>query len=340
MEVIRKLILTGPLFAAAALAAVSTAHGTAAADRANVPRLIVPMACEVGKTCLIQKLVDHDSGPGRRDHRCGTLTTDGHDGIDIRLRTMQDMAQGYAVLAAAGGVVLRVRDGEPDISILERGNANGRDAGNGVVIDHGNGWETQYSHLKRGSLIVRPGQRIAAGERLGLVGMSGNSEFPHLHFSVRLHGKPVDPFIGATVPAACDATKIRPGLWTTDAARALAYTPTAPITLGLASRVPPRAVADRAIPPAVEGATLPLLIWVDLIGAQDGDVQIFEIQGPDGTLLHSQTLPVSKGGLSWFAFSGKRAPAAGWQKGRYVGSYILKRDGTAIVQQQTFATMP
>jgi murein DD-endopeptidase MepM/ murein hydrolase activator NlpD len=170
--------------------------------------------------------------------------------------------------------------------------------------------------------------------------MSGNSEFPHLHFSVRLHGKPVDPFIGATVPAACDATKIRPGLWTTDAARALAYTPTAPITLGLASRVPPRAVADRAIPPAVEGATLPLLIWVDLIGAQDGDVQIFEIQGPDGALLHSQTLPVSKGGLSWFAYSGKRAPAAGWPKGRYVGSYILKRDGATIVQQRTFATIP
>ena len=193
------------------------------------------------------------------------------------------------------------------------------------------------------SLMARlagEGSLDAAGERLGLVGMSGNSEFPHLHFSVRLHGKPVDPFIGATVPAACDATKIRPGLWTTDAARALAYTPTAPITLGLASRVPPRAVADRAIPPAVEGATLPLLIWVDLIGAQDGDVQIFEIQGPDGALLHSQTLPVSKGGLSWFAFSGKRAPAAGWQKGRYVGSYILQRDGATIVQQRTFATIP
>jgi hypothetical protein len=65
--------------------------------------------------------------------------------------------------------------------------------------------------------------------------------------------------------------------------------------------------------------------------------------GPPGAqtqLLHSQTLPVSKGGLSWFAYSGKRAPAAGWPKGRYVGSYILKRDGATIVQQRTFATIP
>ena len=91
MEVIREMVLTGPLFAAAALSAVSTAHGSAAADRANVPRLIVPMACDVGKTCLIQKLVDHDSGPGRRDHRCGTLTTDGHDGIDEVIENWQFM---------------------------------------------------------------------------------------------------------------------------------------------------------------------------------------------------------------------------------------------------------
>lgn len=340
MNIFPHMMLTGALAVAAMLAAASAASGPVTAQPAGAPRFVLPMACEIGKTCLVQKLVDHDSGPGRRDHRCGTLTTDGHDGIDIRLRTMRDMEQGYAVLAAAGGVVLRLRDGEPDVSIRDRGDANGRDAGNGVVIDHGNGWETQYSHLKRGSLAVRPGQQVAAGDRLGLVGMSGNSEFPHLHFSVRLRGKPIDPFTGAAVPGICDAAKNLSGLWTMQAARALAYTPTASVTMGLASRVPPRAVADRATPPSVEGANLPLLVWVDLIGAQDGDIQIFEIRGPDGMLLHSQTLPVSKGGLSWFAYSGKRAPASGWARGRYAARYVLKRDGVIIVQEQVMATMP
>jgi hypothetical protein len=236
------LTIFSVVFAASPLARVPTFLNAAQNDPMQ---LSFPVACEVGKSCLIQKLVDHDFSDQRRDYRCGNLTTDGHDGVDIRLRTMDDMRSGFVVTASAAGTVLRMRDGEPDMSSRERKDLNGRDAGNGVVIDHGNGWETQYSHLRQGSVAVKPGQRIAAGQQLGLVGMSGNAEFPHLHFTVRHDGKAIDPFTGAAQGSACSTLEPTTGLWLLGDRRTFGYVPTAVISLGLASAVPPKAVAAR-----------------------------------------------------------------------------------------------
>lgn len=302
-------------------------------------QLALPVQCVIGKTCLIQKLVDHDPTTARRDYRCGTLTTDGHDGTDIRLRTMADMQAGFAVVAAAAGTVLRTRDGEPDISSRKRGDPQGRDAGNGIVIDHGNGWETQYSHLQHGSIAVAPGQQIVAGQKLGLIGMSGNSEFPHLHFSVRHKGKTIDPFTGELQGSACNDTVSRSGIWTALAARELEYTPTAVISVGLASAVPPKSVADRTDVPGLTGRQAPVILWADVIGAKPGDIQTFEITGPDGRPIHRQQGTIADGGLSWFAFSGKRPPPAGWLSGKYSATYILQRGQQFVAKKETSETI-
>lgn len=60
-----------------------------------------------------------------------------------------------------------------------------------VVIDHGGGLATVYAHLSGAS--VEPGDPVARGDRIGLVGSSGQVTGPHLHFEVRLDGEPVDP---------------------------------------------------------------------------------------------------------------------------------------------------
>jgi hypothetical protein len=304
-------------------------------DAPTAPTLIVPVKCEIGQSCLIQKLVDHDRSPGRQDYRCGLLTTDGHDGVDIRLRTMDDMRKGYPVIAAAAGKVLRVRDGEADISVRSREGSDGKEAGNGVVIDHGDGWESQYSHLRQGSVAVRIGQQVAAGEQLGLVGMSGNAEFPHLHFTVRYDGEAIDPFIGAKINTACNSGASVGGLWSSAASKKLSYVPTTIITAGLASNVPPKSVADRTTPSSLTGAGAPLILWVDMIGAKAGDMQEFAIIGPNGKATHNQESPVKDGGLSWFAYSGKRAPADGWLKGQYIGRYTLRRNGSVVARTET-----
>lgn len=60
-----------------------------------------------------------------------------------------------------------------------------------VVLDHGNGMQTRYAHLSR--LTVRPGQQVRQGELVGLVGSTGHSTGPHLHYEVRRNGQPLNP---------------------------------------------------------------------------------------------------------------------------------------------------
>ncbi|HEX4745451.1 MAG TPA: peptidoglycan DD-metalloendopeptidase family protein [Gaiellaceae bacterium] len=65
--------------------------------------------------------------------------------------------------------------------------------GNLVVIDHGNGLSTAYAHAT--TLLVSVGQSVSQGETVSLVGSTGNSSGPHLHFEVRVNGSAVDPLL-------------------------------------------------------------------------------------------------------------------------------------------------
>ena len=128
---------------------------------AEGPRLSIPIACEVGRTCEVQHYVDRDPSPASSDYQCGSLTYDTHDGTDFRVPTMAAQKAGVDVVAAADGKVLRVRDGVEDVSMSGRGRESvaNTECGNGAVVDHGNGWEAQYCHMAKGSLAVKPGDR-------------------------------------------------------------------------------------------------------------------------------------------------------------------------------------
>ena len=63
--------------------------------------------------------------------------------------------------------------------------------GNTIILDHGFGYETVYAHLYKS--LVRKGQKVRRSDIIGLVGNTGKSTGPHLHYEVRLNGKPVDP---------------------------------------------------------------------------------------------------------------------------------------------------
>jgi murein DD-endopeptidase MepM/ murein hydrolase activator NlpD len=94
-----------------------------------------------------------------------------HTGIDIAAR------YGAAVRAAASGTVVFV------------GQMSGY--GNVVAIDHGGGLATTYNHLS--AFSVTQGEKVARGTRVGAVGCTGFCTGPHLHFEVRINGRPVDP---------------------------------------------------------------------------------------------------------------------------------------------------
>jgi len=161
------------------------------AEVSDQPELIIPLECEIGKDCDIQNYMDHKPGVGFQDYQCGGLGYDGHKGTDFRLPNLKWMREGVQVVASADGRVRAIRDEMPDISGQLK-SIEGKEAGNSVAVMHGNGWETQYSHLRLGSVTVKPGQEVKAGQALGLVGLSGKTEFPLVHLAVRQRGKPVD----------------------------------------------------------------------------------------------------------------------------------------------------
>jgi hypothetical protein len=233
--------------------------------------------------------------------------------------------------------VLRVRDGMPDRSVRGSGGTDGRDAGNGVVIAHAGGWETQYSHLRRGSVVVRPGDIIRRGAALGRVGLSGNTEYPHLHFSVRQAGKPHDPFSGREPDGRCDGA--RAPLWSASARAALAAIGPAVVRATFSGKpYGPNAIGDGDPPPPVP--TEPLILSLEAIGARPGDVQQFRIIGPAGRTLLDRSIPAASGGLSWVGYAGLRPPSGAWPAGRYRGEVSLSRSGDVIGRAVAEAIMP
>ncbi|MBL92015.1 MAG: hypothetical protein CMH56_09425, partial [Myxococcales bacterium] len=68
-----------------------------------------------------------------------------------------------------------------------------------VVVDHGNGYKSHYSHLER--ITVKPGQLVETGDVVGLVGSSGRSTGPHLHFAItNRYGSYLDPMKSLNIP--------------------------------------------------------------------------------------------------------------------------------------------
>ncbi len=94
-----------------------------------------------------------------------------HAGLDIAVPS------GMPILATRGGVVSRA--------------AWGGTYGYVVYVDHPDGSQTRYAHMSR--ILVEPGQFVSQGENLGLVGNTGASTGPHLHFELRFNGRAVDP---------------------------------------------------------------------------------------------------------------------------------------------------
>ena len=63
--------------------------------------------------------------------------------------------------------------------------------GNYIIIDHGNGIETAYGHCSK--LLAEKGESVRRGDKIALVGSTGNSTGPHLHFEIKINGEFVDP---------------------------------------------------------------------------------------------------------------------------------------------------
>lgn len=107
---------------------------------------------------------------GMRNHPI-THTRKVHKGVDIDAQT------GDPIMAAASG------------KVIYAGLSGGY--GNHVIVDHGNGFKTVYGHSSK--LLVKAGQIVKKGQKIALVGSTGISTGPHLHFEIRIADTAVDP---------------------------------------------------------------------------------------------------------------------------------------------------
>jgi len=293
-----------------------------------------PVACALGQNCWIVNYIDEDAAlNSSKDYQCGNMTYEGHDGTDIAIRDHKALVDNVNVLAAADGKVLRVRDSEEDrageANALSAARDAGRECGNGVIIDHGSSWETNYCHMKKGSISVSPGQHVRKGDPLGSVGQSGLAEFPHLHFGVKHDKTVIDPFTGVAI-AGCGAQGTVP-MWDSD----VPYELLVPYAAGFSTREPVynQIVNDATGPERISAVAPILTFWALFYGVRAGDHIKIEILDPAGKVYVESESVQEKNKIRLMRYTGKRNANKPLSPGRYIGKATLKRtlaDGRAI----------
>jgi murein DD-endopeptidase MepM/ murein hydrolase activator NlpD len=232
----------GPGLRAVAFLSVALADDTAPASLrhrlvfAGAGLDLAPVAVQASKPIVIgPPLAGSDwlamNGPGSRsEHRRALVTPGGRVvapqrfAIDwFQLKTADARftgnpgnnrnykAYGAEVLAVADATVAQMKDGIPDNTPGEDpdvGDADDAELGNYLILDLGGGNYCLYAHLQPGTLTVKAGDSVKRGQRLGLLGNSGSSTAPHLHFQVMNGTSLLDP---EGIPYLIDAFELLSG---------------------------------------------------------------------------------------------------------------------------------
>ena len=294
-------------------------------------RFGLPVKCQINKDCYIQNLPDVITGKKASDSYCQGATYDGHKGIDIRLLSLADIARNVPVIASAPGIVKALRDGEPDRIVAtpeDRKLIEGKECGNGVVIAHADGYETQVCHLKKNSISVKKGDRISKGELLGFIGNSGFAAFPHVHLSIRKDGQWLDPLSGKPPSSSCVPTNGKDTLLEKNASKYFEENTTRLIASGISGNVFNHDDLVRTGPPnRLKSSDQAIVGWAWFINVRKGDQVNFSLEGPSGEIANHTTEPLNRHKAAYSGFSGKKLKPV---EGEYRLTTQLIRNGKPI----------
>ncbi len=309
----------------------------AAARETSPLELQWPVNCALGETCWIARYMDRGSGKKQFDHQCGLRTQNQHKGTDIAVADMDVMNRGMTVLAASPGTVFRLRNGMPDRPLLseeDRARIKGRECGNAIILMHEGGWQTQYCHLKQDSLLVKQGDFVRAGDPIAQIGLSGETEFPHLHFMVRApqsqatKTRDIDPFDS--------------GIFEDNSCQMIATTGTAlwknTLKYQEAAVLPPVIDTARRTHKTMwdpQATTLPadspaLIVQARGFHALEGDEWRIRLMDPNGRIRVNKSIKQATGRQRVQAFAGLRQPSDGFTEGRWSASVELMRAGHSL----------
>lgn len=252
-------------------------------------KLKFPVLCSLGQSCWILNYVDISEDKSGDDFTCANRTYKGHTGTDIAVRDLNTANQGIFVRAAAKGRVLYTRADRIDNFDAQ----NPKSCGNAIVIGHKNGWETRYCHLKEGSIDVKRGDLIEAGQKIAQIGVSGASNWPHLGFELLHFGDHIDPFYGRSRLEGCGLTP-KP-LW--QSSNPMNYQPFAIFNLGFSDTLPDPDLIDTGTfdkPHNLPHESDMLFLWTGIFGTQKGDEVTLTIYNPDRSVLKTESTIIPK----------------------------------------------
>ena len=159
-----------------------------------------PQGGVLGQDLYYANSVDLDPAAGATlDPWCGHRTYDGHSGVDVVVRSFREVEIGVPVFSATDGTVTEVQDGMydfrfgPTVSTFD----------NHLIVKAPDGRFFVYGHLRHG-LRWKRGDTVRAGEQIAWGASSGNSAWPHLHFTELVGDTPRDPFAGPCNPGPSD----------------------------------------------------------------------------------------------------------------------------------------
>lgn len=296
------------------------------------PSLFLPLDCRIGETCWIMSYPDDDSAPDSfQDAGCGKRSYDGHKGTDFAVRDIKIMERGVDVLSVADGTVFRFRDGQDDGFKTDEELAAIHDAtldcGNGIIIDNGDGWLTQYCHLKKGSLKVKEGMKLRRGQKIAEVGMSGMTQHPHVHLTLIHKGEIIDPFTGLPTQNGCRPDMKRK-LWSD---QSITYEPMALYDMGFTASPPDFNGISRGERGKIPRVNSPaFLVWFAYFGAREGDHIKIDVTAPHGAEgSFSDELVQDKDRARQFYYVGRKAPNGGFERGTWKATITITRDGVS-----------
>jgi len=319
----------------AALCALCWAAPALSSHTANALELTPPVKCRPQAGCNIQNYVDVDPGPDARSFACTGATYDGHKGTDFRTPPARIGRSKASVVASAPGIVHAMRDGMSDslkLTNADRIAIKGKECGNGVVIAHARGWTTQYCHMQRGSVSVRKGDVVARGQKLGVVGLSGDTAFYHVHLVVRKGRRVIDPFLGRRTRAGCvpEIGHHRDVLWARRTIPGVADKGTRIFQAGFSEQAVSQSDLELLnIAPftATSSAAVFFANWLHL---RKGDRVITRLKGPGGLEAETASPPADTFKAQFRAFIGKKRRSKSWPRGTYIGETAVIRDDRVL----------
>ncbi|MCF3932909.1 M23 family metallopeptidase [Acuticoccus sp. M5D2P5] len=296
--------------------------------------LSMPVDCEPGENCFIQKYVDVDPGEGIADFECGHLSSPAHKGTDIRPL----IGETLQVIAPADGRMLRGRDGVPDRDFAKPLDVDPSMAcGNGLVLDLGDGLTAQICHLKPGTIAVRPGDAVKRGDVLGTIGASGLADFTHVHIQFMRGDEVIDPFTGLVMGAG-ECGEMGEPLWNAAAQEALAEAGrTHVIALGFNDApVGVDMIENGTTNADVKAGAKTFVAYGLAIGVEEGDRQRIVLEGPGFDI--DNEAEIDRPMAQSMRFAGRRVED-GLRAGEYHAKMEIIRDGAVVATREASITI-